>query len=59
MKIFNKWILAAATNAKLNKKAKDISGKSNALDIDFDITTQLNKLLEEQKDRGGNIDNIQ
>lgn len=58
MNIFNKWIIAAATNTTLNKKDDNTTSsapsKNNALDIDLDITTQLNKLLAEQEKQRAN-----
>lgn len=58
MNIFNKWIIAAATNTTLNKKDKNTTSsapsENNALDIDLDITAQLNKLLEEQNKKQNN-----
>ncbi|SKA56461.1 hypothetical protein [Photobacterium toruni] len=58
MNIFNKWIIAAATNTTLNKKDNSTTSsapsENNALDIDLDITTQLNKLLAEQKKQRAN-----
>lgn len=55
MNILNKWIIAAATNTTLNKKDENTTSsapsENNALDIDLDITAQLNKLLAEQNEK--------